>query len=316
MTTSTRLLTALSLLQSRRFWTGGELAERLGVTERCVRRDVLRLRELGYPVHATSGVGGGYALGAGRDLPPLPLDDDEAVAVAIGLGAVAVGYVGGLESVAVSALAKLEQVLPKRLRRRLGAVQAVAVGMTPSAARVGADVLAALSNACRDEMTVRFTYVDRGGARTARNVEPYRLVHGQRWYLLAFDLDRADWRTFRVDRIAAPITARQRFKPRPLPAEDVAAYVAAAVGPDTWRLRARVTVHEPAESLRARIPAVHGQITPIDAGRSELVLGGDDVAWIAAWLGILGFAFEVHEPPELIEHCRDLAARFAHATPS
>lgn len=312
--TSARLLKALSLLQSRRFWTGAALAAALGVTERSVRRDVDRLRELGYPVHATSGVGGGYALGAGRDLPPLPLEDDEAVAVAMGLRAVASGWVSGLEAASVRALSKLEQVLPRRLRRRLGDLEAVSVRLPHAPSSVDADRLAALGSACRDEVVVRFPYVDRQGAPTTRTVEPYRLVHNQiRWYLLAWDLERDDWRTFRVDRVAGPVAAGSRFRPRPLP-EDVATFVDRRRSADEWRYRAVLTVEAPADVVRARTGTRHGHVEPLGADRCRLAIGGDDLAWMAAWLGVLGWPFVVHEPPELAETLRAWAARFERAT--
>lgn len=310
MATSARLLKALSLLQSRRFWTGPELAAALGVTERSVRRDVDRLRELGYPVHATSGVGGGYALGAGRDLPPLPLGDDEAVAVAMGLRAVASGWVTGLEDASVRALSKLEQVLPRRLRRRLGDLQAVSVRLPQTPASVDADRLAALGSACRDEVVVRFPYVDRQGAPTERTVEPYRLVHSQiRWYLLAWDRDRDDWRTFRVDRVAGPVVAGARFKPRPLP-DDVATFVDRRRASDDWRFRAVLTVHAPVDVVREKAGTRYGALEPLGDDACRLAIGGDDLGWMAAWLGLLGVPFVVHEPPELIEVLRAWAARF------
>lgn len=313
MPTSARLLKALSLLQARRFWTGADLARALDVTERSVRRDVDRLRELGYPVHATSGVGGGYTLGAGRDLPPLPLDDDEALAVATGLRAVASGWVAGLEGAAVRALSKLEQVLPRRLRHRLGDLEAVSVRLPHASSNVDGDRLAALGSACRDEVVARFAYVDRGGAPTERTVEPYRLVHSQiRWYLLAWDRERDDWRTFRVDRLAGPVTTGARFKPRPLP-EDVATFVDRRRASDDWRYRAVLTVEAPADVVRQKVGTRYGQVDDVDGGRCRLAIGGDDLQWMAAWLGVLGFPFVVHEPPELVETLRAWSARFERA---
>lgn len=312
--TSTRLLKLLSLLQSRRFWTGPDLAEALEITERSVRRDVDRLRELGYPVHAASGVGGGYSLGAGKDLPPLPLDDDEAVAVAFGLRAIATGWVTGLEQASIRALSKIEQVLPRRLRARLGDLHAVSLHLPDRGPRVDGAVLSALTNACRDERLLRFYYRDRAGARRLRHVEPYRLVHAHgRWYLLAWDRDREDWRTFRADRVEAEIEVSHVFRLRPLPADDVVAYVAAASPPERWRYRARLTVQAPAAMVSRQIPEGYGQVRELGEERCELITGGDDLAWLAAYLGLLGHEFVVHEPAELVEYMAGLAGRLGRA---
>src|SRR5256885_4875469 len=213
--TSARLLRLLTLLQSRRSWTGGELCGRLEVTARTLRRDVDRLRSLGYPVHSNSGVAGGYQLGAGATLPPLLLDDDEAVAVALGLRTSATGAVSGIEEASVRALLKLEQVLPPRLRGRLAALHGFLLPLQRRGPTVDAARLSFLANACRDHDGVRFMYHDRTGAPSTRSVEPHRLVHtGYRWYLAAWDLTRNDWRTFRVDRVQGKLRTSLRFKPR------------------------------------------------------------------------------------------------------
>ncbi|OJH35653.1 helix-turn-helix transcriptional regulator [Cystobacter ferrugineus] len=312
--TSARLLRVLSLLQSRRFWGGGALARELGVTERSVRRDVDRLRSLGYPVHAAGGVGGGYQLGAGKELPPLPLEDEEAVAVAVGLRVAASGPVKGLEDAAVRALGKLEQVLPKRLRRRVNALQAVSVRLGDTAPRIDAEALAVIANACRDSELLRFDYNSREGAASARSVEPYRLVHtSSRWYLLAYDIDREAWRTFRVDRIGPKPRTGRSFKPRPLPSEDVAAYVSQAVSTDAYRFRARVTVHAPASVVSRQLSGVAGRIEELDEERCLVHAGADSLESLAFYLAWLGFEFEVHEPKELIEHLLRLSDRLARA---
>ena len=312
--TSARLLRALSLLQSRRFWPGGDLARELEVTERSVRRDVDRLRSLGYPVHATAGVGGGYQLGAGKELPPLPLEDDEAVAVAVGLRIAATGPVKGLEEAAVRALGKLEQVLPKRLRRRVNALQAVSVRLGDAGPKVDAEALAVIANACRDSEVLRFDYSSREGAATERSVEPYRLVHtSYRWYLLAYDLGREGWRTFRVDRIGPRRATGRSFKPRPLPSEDVAAYVSQSVSTDAYRFRARVTVHAPARVVSEQLSGVAARIEELDADRCLIHTGADSLEALAFHLGWMAFEFEVHEPRELAEHLRRLSERLARA---
>lgn len=314
LTTSARLLKALALFHRRRFWTGAELAEALDVTERSVRRDVERLRELGYPVHATPGVGGGYQLGAGRDLPPLPLDDDEAVAVALGLRAAAAGAVHGLEQASVRALAKLEQVLPKRLRRRVSALDAVSVRLGDWQPRVDGDTLAAVASACRDALRLAFDYEARDGARTTREVEPYRLVHtSTRWYLLAFDLGRDDWRTFRVDRLVGRPRAGPPFAPRPLPSDDVAAYVAARISTQGYRYEARVTVHAPAEVVRQQLTPADGSVAPLDDERCVVTTGADSLEGFALFLCYLGFDFEVHEPAELQQQLARMGERLLRA---
>jgi predicted DNA-binding transcriptional regulator YafY len=200
--TSARLLRLLSLLQTHRHWTGAELAARLGITARTVRRDVEKLRSLGYPVNATPGVAGGYQLGAGASLPPLLLDDDEAVAVAVGLRTAAGDTVAGIAETSVRALVKLEQILPSRLRNRVNTLWSVTVPLIAGGPTVDPDTLTAIAAACRDHHRFRFVYRDRDGTETLRSTEPHRLVHtGRRWYLVAFDTDREDWRTFRVDRL-------------------------------------------------------------------------------------------------------------------
>lgn len=311
--TSARLLHLLSLLHSRRFWTGGELARALGVTERSVRRDVDRLRELGYPVHATAGVGGGYRLGAGKDLPPLPLDDDEAVAVAIGLRVAATGPAAGVEAAAVRALSKLERVLPQRLRRRIQALQAVSVRLGEPDGTLDASTLVAVADACGAETVLRFAYRDRAGAVSQREVEPYRVVHtSHRWYLVAWDRARRDWRTFRVDRMARPQPGA-RFAPRPLPSEDLAAWVSQRVSTEAYRHRAVVTIAAPAAEVARRLSPVAVRVEPAGEGTCRVHTGADSLEVLAFHLGYLGFDFEVHEPPELREHLRVLAQRLARA---
>jgi predicted DNA-binding transcriptional regulator YafY len=225
--TSARLLQLLSLFQGRRYWSGYDLAGRLDITTRTLRRDVDKLRSLGYPIHSTAGVEGGYQLGAGTTMPPLLLDDDEAVAVALGLRCAAAGGIEGIEESSVRALSKIEQILPPRLGRRVAALQAMIV--TPDGTgctSVDARVLSVIAGACRDQEILRFRYSDHAGAASARSVEPHRLVNtGRRWYLVAWDSDREAWRTFRVDRIQPRIATGPRCAPRDPPARDLAAYV-------------------------------------------------------------------------------------------
>jgi predicted DNA-binding transcriptional regulator YafY len=314
--TSARLLRLLSLLQARPEWSGRELAERLGVTTRTVRSDVERLRGLGYPVHARPGVGGGYRLGAGAALPPLLLDDDEAVAVAVGLRTAANGGVTGIQETSVRALAKLEQVLPARLRHRVRAVQAATVAVPAGGPTVDAEVLSATAAACRDHQRLRFDYRDHDGSSSVRTVEPHRLVHHLgRWYLVAWDVDRADWRTFRADRVAPRTPTGPRFVPREPPGGDVAAYLLRGVGAATWRCRARVTVHAPAALVAARVPPAV-LVEAVDERSCVVDAGSDTPQLLAVYLGMLDCDFEVREPPELVEQLATLADRYRRAVPA
>src|SRR5215212_10874583 len=225
-TTSSRLLTLLSLLQARRDWPGTELAERLEVSPRTIRRDIERLRDLGYPVESMTGPAGGYQLRAGTAMPPLLLDDDEAIAIAVGLRTAAGTSVAGIEETAVRALVKLEQVLPANLRRRVAALGSATFTLPGGGPTVDPQHLTVIAAACRDSECLRFGYRSRDGADSRREVEPHSVVnHGRRWYLVAWDRRRDDWRTFRIDRLAKPTSAGVRFRPRRLPAKDAAAYV-------------------------------------------------------------------------------------------
>jgi predicted DNA-binding transcriptional regulator YafY len=311
--TSTRLLRLLSLLQARAVWSGPELADRLGVTTRTVRNDMERLRQLGYPVHATPGVGGGYRLGAGAALPPLLLDDDEAVAVAVGLRTAANGSVTGIQETSVRALTKLEQVLPSRLRHRVNAVAAATVEVPASGPTVDAEVLTAIAGACRDRQQLRFDYRDHDGSASVRTVEPHRLVHDRgRWYLVAWDVDRQDWRTFRADRIHPRIPTGPRFAPRDPPDGDVASYLLRGVGAATWRYRARVIVHAPATVIAGRLPPAV-LVEAVDEHTCIVSVGSDTPQMLALYLGMLDADFEVGEAPELVEQLRTLADRYRRA---
>lgn len=312
VTTSSRLLALLSLLQQRREWSGPELADRLEVGPRTIRRDVEKLRGLGYPIEAAPGIAGGYRLGAGADLPPLLLDDAEAVAVAVGLRTAANGSIGGIEETSVRALAKLEQLLPDRLRRRVRALGDATSAFQVDGPQVDADVLATLAAACRDAQRLRFAYTAKDGAETRREADPQALVHsGWRWYLVAFDLDRDDWRTFRVDRIAAPLTPAGRGRARDIPGGDAAAFVqrslrggerAAAPVPGRIRLRA------PAHEVRGRVPASRVTVTPDGEGCVLTTVGGWSHPFLV-WTALLGYEMTVLDPPELVAEATALAGR-------
>ncbi|MGW9198026.1 helix-turn-helix transcriptional regulator [Micromonospora chersina] len=313
--TSARLLRLLSLLQTPRDWTGAELADRLAVSTRTVRNDVERLRALGYPVHGTRGAVGGYRLGAGAALPPLLLDDEEAVAVAVGLRTAAGGSVAGIEETSLRALAKLEQVLPHRLRRRVTALHThtVRVPHDQPGPTVDAETLSVLGAACRDRERLRFDYVRHDGTTDRRDVEPYRLVNwGRRWYLMAFDPARDDWRTFRVDRISPRAPTGPRFAARDLPG-DVVDRVRHGVSSAAWRHRATIRVHAPAEVVADRINPAVGTVEPVGDAACLLHTGADRLETIAVWIGLLDLDFTVENPPELADLLRTLAARYLRA---
>jgi predicted DNA-binding transcriptional regulator YafY len=309
--TSVRLLRLLTLFQSRRTWSGADLSSRLEVTARTLRRDVDRLRTLGYPVHSTTGVEGGYQLGAGATLPPLLLEDDEAVAVAVALRTAASGTVSGIEEASVRALWKLEQVLPSRLRRRVMALNSFIVPLARGGPTVDFKVLSTIASACRDEQGIGFAYRAQSGVATARTVEPHRLVHtGRRWYLVAWDLVRDDWRTFRVDRIEPKLTAGARFTPRPAPDGDFAAYVSRSVSYAPYLFQARIKLYASAEAVAERIPPTAGIIEAIDHNTCLMHTGANTLDMVAIGLTMIGFDFEIQAPPELVEHVRMLAERF------
>ncbi|MGJ5827241.1 helix-turn-helix transcriptional regulator [Streptomyces ossamyceticus] len=318
MTTDTpaRLLQLLSLLQTPREWPGGELADRLGVSRRTVRRDVDRLRELGYPVQASMGADGGYRLVAGKAMPPLVLDDEEAVAIAVGLRAGAGHAVEGVDEASVRALAKLEQVLPSRLRHRVSTLQAATTPLTSGdGATVTPETLTVIASAVAGDERLRFAYRAGDGADSRRHCEPYRLVStGRRWYLVAYDLDRADWRTFRVDRVQEPFATGARFAPRELPTGNAAEFLKQSMQRRQETYTFEVTFAAPREVIAARLPAWLGSPEPVDE-HSCRVRGstGDAVEWFAVRLAVLGYEFTVHEPPELVEHVRELGARLTRA---
>jgi predicted DNA-binding transcriptional regulator YafY len=312
--TSGRLLRLLSLLQGRRDWSGAELADRLGVSGRTIRRDVGRLRELGYPVDSLTGPAGGYALLAGTEMPPLLLDDEEAIAIAVGLRTAARASVTGIEETAVRALVKLEQILPRRVRRRVRALGSAAVGV-PVGPTVDPHDLMTIAAACRDCERVRFAYRSRDGTGSRREVEPHALVNlGRRWYLLAWDLRREDWRSFRVDRLARPASTGVRFTARMVPGEDPAAFVSDSITGAPNRFEARVTLRAPAAEVGSRVPPHWGTIRPLDAHSCEYRTGDDNLRWLAIRVAMLEVDFVVHEPPELVDHLRALAKRLERAT--
>jgi predicted DNA-binding transcriptional regulator YafY len=310
--TPARLLGLLSLLQTPREWPGSELAGRLGVSPRTIRRDVERLRDLGYPVEASRGVAGGYRLVAGTAMPPLVLEDDEAVAIAVGLRTAAGQTVSGIEEASVRALAKLEQVLPARLRRRVGTIGTATVAVPAVGPAVDPAQLTVFAGAITNRETVRFRYRANDGAETRRRAEPLRLVAtGRRWYLVAYDLDRADWRIFRADRVRDAQATGGRATPRKPPATDLAAYVVERLYDLVPTYRAVAVLTEPAPRVAPRLGAAPGELTDLGDGRCRWHSHADTVDWLAFRLLGLGCAFTVEEPPELVTHLRVLADRAA-----
>jgi predicted DNA-binding transcriptional regulator YafY len=313
-TTSSRLLDLLSLLQARRDWPGAELAERLEVSDRTVRRDVGRLRALGYPVESLTGPAGGYRLRAGTAMPPLLLDEEEAIAIAVGLRTAARASVTGIEETSIRALVKLEQVLPAHLRRRVAALGSATIAAPAPGPTVDPQHLTTIAAACRDSECLRFDYRSRDGAATRREVEPHSLVNlGRRWYLVGWDRRREDWRTFRLDRLSRPAATGPRFTGRSLPATDAAAYVEQSIAGARSRYEARVTVHASADEIASRLPYVAGALEPIDAHRCEYRTSDDDLEWLALRVAMLGVDVDVHEPPELVAQLKALARRLRRA---
>lgn len=317
--TSSRTLRLLSLLQTHRFWSGPELANRLEVSERTLRRDVERLRELGYPVDSSRGTEGGYQLGAGATMPPLTVEEDEAIAMVVALNGAAQLTAGPLAEASVSALSKVVQVLPPKLRRRAEALRAVTDDSPfAEAPTVHADVLATMAQATRDAERVRFSYLARGGAsageQVRRHVEPHRLVTvGRRWYLLAYDLDRQDWRSFRLDRLSEPMGTRSRFRPREVPGGDAAAYVRKGLSRTEIGTSLRVLVHAPKDEVEEQISR-WATVTAVDTRTCRVEMDGRQARWAAFGLGVLEAPFTVEEAPaEVIELLGRWGERFSAA---
>lgn len=315
---TSRMLRLLSLLQTHRFWPGAELADRLEVSPRTLRRDVDRLRELGYPVHASRGVAGGYQLEAGTSMPPLLLDEEEAVAIAVGLRTAANGSVAGIEETSVRALAKLEQVLPGHLRRRVATLHDATIPLPGFAGlpTVDPEALTVIAAACRDHERLRFEYRRADDEESTRVVEPERLVcAGRRWYLVAWDCDRGAWRSFRVDRLSRPRSAGAFFEPRELPAEDAARFVQQSLAALRTKVDAVVAFAAPAATIDAIMRRWGGEVEPEGPDRCVMRIASDSVEWLALYLGLVGHDFEVRSPPELVERVELLAKRYGAAAP-
>lgn len=310
-----RMLRLLSLLQTRREWSGAELAARLGVTGRTVRRDIDRLRELDYPVEGTTGHAGGYRLAAGTAMPPLILDDEEATATVVALRTAA-GQLTGMEETTLRALAKLEQVLPARLRSQVAALQqaTATIEWERRGPRTDPATLAALAAACRDRETVTFAYTTRSGHGADRRVDPHHLVSsGGLWYLLAHDHAREDWRVYRLDRIGDLTPTRRRYAPRPVPGEDPAAYVAGKIASAPVRYRAIATLREPADAVRRRTWALAGRIQSAGPNSCTVDCSGDYLPGIAQILAGLGTEYSLDADDAVRGHLRTAARRILDA---
>jgi len=311
--TSARLLRLLWLLQSRRYWSGAELSERVEVDARTVRRDIDRLRELGYAVEASPGLGGGYQLKAGSALPPVLLDDEEAVTVAVAVRAAA-SSIGRMEETAIGLLAKLDQLLPLRLRRRASALHSVTISLANPRLAPPIDVLTQVACACRDHMKLRIDYRDRGGNVTSRTLEPIRLVHtGRLWYLVAWDGGREDWRTFRMDRMERIASAGPKFVPREFPG-DIAAYVSRSITQVPYRYRMRIRLRGSVTELARRIPSWCGVLEVLDGESCVLTTGADSIEALAAQVVLTGADFEILDAPEFVAELREIATRLERAT--
>ncbi|HUI62957.1 MAG TPA: WYL domain-containing protein [Steroidobacteraceae bacterium] len=311
--TSARLLRLLWLLQSRRYWSGAELSERVAVDARTIRRDIDRLRELGYAVEASPGLGGGYQLKPGSALPPVLLDDEEAVTVAVAVRAAA-SSVGRMEEAAVRLLAKLDQLLPVRLRRRASALHSVTISLARPQEAPSIDLLTQIACACRDHVKLRISYRDRAANVTSRVVEPLRLAHtGRLWYLVAWDAERKDWRTFRMDRVQRLASTGPQFTPRDFPG-DIAAYVSRSIRQVPYRYRMRIRLQGSVAELAGRIPSWCGVLEMLDEHSCTLSTGADSIEALAAQIVLTGADFAILEAPDCLAELREIAARIERAT--
>ena len=312
--TPARLLQLLALLQTHRDVTSTELADQLHVTTRTIRKDVQRLRDLGYPIHGAPGVAGGYRLGAGTKLPPLLLDDEEAIAVAIGLQTAAAGTVGGIQEPALRALTKLDGVLPAALGRRVSSL-AEAISTVPSAAPlVDPPLLVAAASAIRDRELLRFDYRRHDGQLARREAEPHRLLHaGRRWYLVGWDTAAEAWRTYRVDRMVITVPNGRRFAPREPPTGGFQAYLTDGLSVQTWPVVGRFLMHAPVEQLRGKSHLTEGMLTPVDERQCILTVGADSEAMLLVLVGIYDCDFTVLDPPGAIQRAAALAQRYQRA---
>jgi predicted DNA-binding transcriptional regulator YafY len=308
-----RTLELLSLLQTHRHWKGGELAARLGVSERTVRRDVDRLRQLGYPVDAGTGVDGGYRLAVGTHVPPMMLDDDEAIALVVGLRSTAVSAIDGIQDASVALMSKLDVILPDRLRRRVEAFSTSmqVMSWSPSALTVSPESLTVLSQGCRDSEEVRFDYARRDGEESRRLVQPHQLVSaGRRWYLVAWDVRRGDWRTFRVDRMESPALAGARFERREVPGGDAAEFVRQGLRAAITTSHATLLVHASRSEVDSVRRWLDADADEVDEHLTRLHVQADSDQWLASMIAMLATWCTI-EIDDATDAVRDLVAETA-----
>ena len=318
MSTSTRILELLGLLQNRRHWPGYELAKRLEISQRTLRRDVDSLQQLGYPIVTTRGTGGGYHLSAGTALPPLVLSEEEAAATVLGLKTIATGVHPASSDAALSAMAKIVQVLPPRIRRRIDSLRAVATSPRSEADHAAAitdvSALTTLTLACRDTETVDFTYRAWSGEVAVRTTHPHRVVNVEdRLYLIAWDADKGDWRTFRIDRITNPRRTGGKFAHRKLPTDDPVEYINAQLGSIPARYRVHATVHASADRVRDEV-GHYGTVEAIDPTSCTLFIAAESLEWATFCIGSIGSPVVIHSPPEAIKYMHAWAQRLLDGT--
>jgi predicted DNA-binding transcriptional regulator YafY len=312
ITTSARLLRLLALLQSRRHWTSLELCDRLAMSARTVRRDVDRLRELGYPIHASPGLGGGYSMRPGSAMPPVLLEDDEAVAVAVALRAAA-GSIAHMDEAAIGVLAKIDRVMPARLRKRASSLHSITVSLPGAHEAPAADALMQIAGACRDQKKLTIGYADRSGRESSRRIEPVRLAHtGRRWYLVAWDIERNDWRTFRADRIRRVVEPGTHFTPRKLP-RDVVTFVSQSIAYEPYSCRARLKLEGSHGELSKRIASWIGVLEPLDEQHCVLSVGAPSPEALVAFMLMAGVDFQLLDAKELLPQLREIARHLNRA---
>ncbi|MCT1478878.1 YafY family protein [Microbacterium sp. p3-SID336] len=315
--TTGRTLALLSLLQVRREWSGAELRERLEVSDRTLRRDIDDLRELGYGIEATRGRHGGYRLGAGAEVPPLALAADESVAIAVGLRAAATSVVTGMEDAAARALAKLEQSLSPSTRRQIVEVERAMVPLMQGPSDIDFDVVTTVAAAISARRRARVDYTRHDGVEVMRIIEAHRIVHtAERWYLVAWDVERQAWRTLRVDRLRRPVMLRDEFPRRDIPDEALRQFTTHSITTAPYPVRARLRMRAPAEVVSRHFAATVAEVVDDGAGGSILTAGSRTPEEFALYIGMSGIAFEVIEGDELREALRALADRFARAAGS
>lgn len=313
--TTGRTLALLSLLQVRREWSGVELRERLEVSDRTLRRDIDDLRELGYGVEATRGRHGGYRLGAGAEVPPLALAPDESVAIAVGLRAAATSVVTGMEDASARALAKLEQSLSPATRQQIVDVERAMLSLSRGQQHIDFEVVTALAAAIAARRRLRIDYTRHDGSEVVRIIEAHRIVHTpERWYLVAWDTERAAWRTLRVDRLRRPVMLRDEFPPRDIPDDALQQFTTRSITTAPYRYRARLRMHAPAETVAQHFDTTIAEVVDNGDGTSTLTAGSRTPEEFALYIGMSGIDFEVIEGEEVRQALADIGERLLRAS--